>query len=100
MQRSLILLQGNTMTEDDLVIEDTGQDIDPVDGDEGLQSGLREREQRMILDALDASHGNRTATAKALGISPRTLRYKLARMRDAGVAIPGERPTRTETGNE
>ena len=27
-------------------------------------------------------------TAEKLGISERTLRYKLARMRDAGIAVP------------
>ena len=94
VQRSLILLQGNTLTEDDLVIEYTGHETDPAAGEDDLQSGLREREQRMILEAIDANGGNRTASAKALGISPRTLRYKLARMREAGVAIPGEPPAK------
>ncbi|MGB5740026.1 MAG: helix-turn-helix domain-containing protein, partial [Woeseia sp.] len=33
----------------------------------------------------------RGAAAKALGISPRTLRYKLARMREAG--LDGKTPS-------
>ena len=41
-------------------------------------------------DALAANGGKRGAAAESLGISPRTLRYKLARMREAGIAIPGE----------
>ena len=32
--------------------------------------------------------GSRKQTAEELGISPRTLRYKLARMRDAGASLP------------
>ncbi|NOR42918.1 MAG: winged helix-turn-helix transcriptional regulator, partial [Gammaproteobacteria bacterium] len=40
-----------------------------------------------IISALNAQN-NRKEVAEKLGISPRTLRYKLARMRDAGVAIP------------
>ena len=31
---------------------------------------------------------NRNAAAERLGISPRTLRYKLARLREAGVVVP------------
>ncbi|WP_157197933.1 helix-turn-helix domain-containing protein, partial [Methylomonas koyamae] len=32
--------------------------------------------------------GSRKATAERLGISPRTLRYKIARMKEAGVLVP------------
>jgi len=42
----------------------------------------------MILDALSSGHGSRKVAAEILGISPRTLRYKIARLRDSGVAIP------------
>ncbi|MEN8801789.1 MAG: helix-turn-helix domain-containing protein, partial [Thiogranum sp.] len=31
---------------------------------------------------------SRKAAAERLGISPRTLRYKLARMREQGIAVP------------
>lgn len=54
-----------------------------------LVSDLKDREQQLILDALRAGDGSRKFAAEKLGISPRTLRYKLARMRDSGVAIPG-----------
>jgi two-component system response regulator FlrC len=43
----------------------------------------------MILDALEEGNGSRKNAAERLGISQRTLRYKIARLRDAGVAIPG-----------
>jgi two-component system response regulator FlrC len=57
---------------------------------ESLDEDLRSREEETILAMLRAVTGNRAAAAARLGISPRTLRYKLARMRAAGIAIPGE----------
>ena len=58
-----------------------------------LSASLSVTERDLILEALRADQGNRQAVAKRLGISPRTLRYKLARMRDAGVIIGSERRT-------
>ncbi|GAB6259886.1 sigma-54 dependent transcriptional regulator [Photobacterium sp. CCB-ST2H9] len=55
---------------------------------EGLGSELREQEFAIILDAIQACEGKRKEVAERLGISPRTLRYKLAKMRDAGIEIP------------
>jgi two-component system response regulator FlrC len=42
----------------------------------------------LILGAIKSAKGSRKMTAEKLGISERTLRYKLARMRDAGIAVP------------
>lgn len=55
---------------------------------EGLGSELRMQESQIILDALKACQGSRKAVAERLGISPRTLRYKLAKMRESGIEIP------------
>jgi two-component system response regulator FlrC len=49
---------------------------------------IRDQENRIILDALKACHGKRKDVAEKLGISPRTLRYKLAKMRDQGIEVP------------
>jgi len=57
-------------------------------GASSLEEDLRVREQRLILDALCEGHGSRKRAAEKLGISPRTLRYKLARLRESGVEIP------------
>ena len=45
-------------------------------------------ERDLILDALRTGQGNRREVAERLGISPRTLRYKLARLREAGIDVP------------
>ncbi|MEE4152935.1 MAG: sigma 54-interacting transcriptional regulator [Erythrobacter sp.] len=42
-------------------------------------------EARAILTALDANGGHRARTAASLGISERTLRYRLASMRETGL---------------
>ena len=64
----------------------------PVNGssqpDAGLGDDLKTRERHLIIDALREGHGSRKFAAQRLGISPRTLRYKLARMRDAGIEVP------------
>jgi two-component system response regulator FlrC len=52
-----------------------------------LASSLGEAEKDMILDAL-RSGSPRREVAERLGISPRTLRHKLARLREAGVEVP------------
>nr|WP_241148784.1 helix-turn-helix domain-containing protein [Photobacterium sanguinicancri] len=49
---------------------------------------MREQEFAIILDTIHACEGRRKEVAEQLGISPRTLRYKLAKMRDAGIEIP------------
>ncbi|MEH6566109.1 MAG: sigma-54 dependent transcriptional regulator [Halopseudomonas sp.] len=53
----------------------------------GLGAGVRQREYQMIIDVLRSEHGRRKEAADRLGISPRTLRYKLAQMRDAGLDV-------------
>ncbi|MCH8504018.1 MAG: helix-turn-helix domain-containing protein [Ectothiorhodospiraceae bacterium] len=55
---------------------------------ESLDDKLKEREHRLILDTLEQQQGSRKATAEQLGISVRTLRYKLQRMREQGFSVP------------
>jgi two-component system, response regulator FlrC len=51
-----------------------------------LQAAVMHSEQHLIRTALESS-GSRVQAAQKLGISPRTLRYKLARLRDANLAL-------------
>ncbi len=52
-----------------------------------LGNTVRWHEHERIRHALAACAGNRAATARELGISERTLRYKLAAMPDAGAML-------------
>jgi two-component system response regulator FlrC len=53
-----------------------------------LARSLDQTERDLILDALRSGQGSRREVAERLGISQRTLRYKLARLREAGVDVP------------
>ncbi|MFA7603755.1 MAG: sigma 54-interacting transcriptional regulator [Novosphingobium sp.] len=48
-------------------------------------------EARAIMATLEACGGSRVAAARQLGISERTLRYRLASFREAGLAVAGGR---------
>jgi two-component system response regulator FlrC len=87
IQRSLILASGAAIYASDLALEES---VAAVDSDGDLNEGLRNREFQLIIDAMNTHHAKRAQVAAALGISPRSLRYKLARMREEGIAIPGE----------
>ncbi len=59
----------------------------PTEAAGALGEDLRRREFELIIDTLRAERGRRKETADRLGISARTLRYKLAQMRDAGMDL-------------
>ncbi|MGV8843789.1 MAG: sigma-54-dependent transcriptional regulator [Pseudomonas sp.] len=64
-------------------------DAGTVEAVGGLGDDLRRHEFQMIIDTLRTERGRRKESAERLGISPRTLRYKLAQMRDAGMDVEG-----------
>ena len=53
-----------------------------------LPMDLKARETEMILETLRQNSGHRQKTAEALNISPRTLRYKIAKLKEQGVDVP------------
>ena len=55
-----------------------------------LGDEVRQREFRIIIQTLKKERGRRNRAAEQLGISPRTLRYKLAQMSDAGIDLDAE----------
>ncbi|WP_347330258.1 sigma-54-dependent transcriptional regulator [Marinimicrobium locisalis] len=54
-----------------------------------LGNDLKRREFEIIVNTLNSERGSKKRTAERLGISPRTLRYKMARLRDAGFPVDG-----------
>lgn len=99
VQRALILQPGQQIQAEDFGLHwlATGVSLAPraapvpeAHPDEAvrpLDADLRDREFQVILDTLKAERGRRKETAERLGISARTLRYKLAQMRDAGLDV-------------
>lgn len=112
MQRALILCDGETVDPSVLILEDLQFDHICDEQEDALSSlpdngvmvnsddpendpdiailgqGLKDQEQKIIIEALHTCQGKRKEVALLLGISPRTLRYKIARMKEQGVALP------------
>ena len=94
VQRALILCEDGEIDSSDLMIDESvslaaDTAIAPeANEDSYLGSELRYQEHQIILDTLASCNGKRKDVAEKLGISPRTLRYKLARMRDDGIEVP------------
>jgi two-component system response regulator FlrC len=108
IQRALLMCSGKTITADDILIEfdveqipdlnvlpikkNTSKIIDDSGSTNSTSLGndLRNREFDIIIDTLKELKGSRKCTAERLGISQRTLRYKLAKIRENGIRIPGD----------
>jgi len=104
VQRALILCSGDKVGMDDLIFDELNLKIEanealevqcqkPVIADTEsapaiLGDSVRYAEETIILQTLQQAKGSRKTAAEQLGISARTLRYKMARMKDAGVIIP------------
>lgn len=99
IQRALILKTGNCIEVSDICLDEevnlpaaiTRECNGNVDSDMNtgrlLEKDLKQKERELIIAALEAANGSRKDVANRLGISPRTLRYKLARLRDAGMEV-------------
>ena len=108
IQRALIIQSGHSITDSDIVLNlDTQSQSSPVQSSpfqgldmpisaepaavtpavaDGLGDNLKQREYTLILDALKHEK-NKKRAAEKLGISPRTLRYKMAQMREQGIDL-------------
>ena len=107
VQRALVLQQGGVIDVGDLYLDGviSGSGLrspaapapaavesvasEPASASSELGVGVRQREFQLIVEVLRAERGRRKEAAERLGISPRTLRYKLAQMRDAGLDVEG-----------
>ena len=98
MQRALILQHGGVIEAADFCLAGSVPSMVPAScaaapllpdapASAGLEEDVRRHEFQRILDTLKAERGRRKETAERLGISPRTLRHKLAQMRDAGFDV-------------
>lgn len=100
IQRALILQPGTEVGAEDILLEfmATGPSIadlpqvmqpEPVAADvTNFKTEIHEQEHKLILATMQACAFKRKEVAQKLGISDRTLRYKLARMRESGIEVP------------
>ena len=104
LQRALIMQQGSIISAQDLCIQPaamqqsvnlstaasfTSSPESNTETSGQLGGDLKQREYQLIIEALKATSGSRKEASEKLGISPRTLRYKLAQMRDSGMDVDG-----------
>ena len=88
LERATALSDGDLLAPDDLRLarvdttaaEPEDQPAPVVDDKLPLEDKLGEIERHAILKALDATHWNRTAAARRLGMTPRSLRYRLSKL--------------------
>lgn len=95
IQRAMILAHSNIIKAKDLNLEEESSDIqlesiEPsnTSSSASLNENLQHKEFDIILKVLKECYGNRKHAAEQLGISPRTLRYKLAKMKSIGIEVP------------
>ncbi|QSX36078.1 sigma-54-dependent transcriptional regulator [Shewanella sedimentimangrovi] len=93
IQRAIILCHDATVTAQDIILD--AQEVAFTEHTEegrcepdGLGDELKAQEHVIILETLSQCKGSRKLVAERLGISARTLRYKMARMREMGIQLP------------
>ncbi len=90
IQRSVLLATRDYISVEELHLMRANSRTEVAMSDALPQITLRELEQRLILQTLRRMNGNRTHTAKALGISLRALRYKLNELVECGYEVEGK----------
>ncbi|RLA22406.1 MAG: sigma-54-dependent Fis family transcriptional regulator [Gammaproteobacteria bacterium] len=84
LERAVALYEGDVITEQDLNLSTMVAKLpepDTYNPDMGsLEDYLQELEKQAITEALEQNKWNRTATAKQLGMSFRSLRYRLKKL--------------------
>ncbi|MBA3582157.1 MAG: sigma-54-dependent Fis family transcriptional regulator [Gammaproteobacteria bacterium] len=93
VQRALVVCNGDMIEALDFQLDSDVESTDAMvhaqePADASLSLLNKKHESEVILEALQAGSGSRKLAAERLGISPRTLRYKLSRMREMGILIP------------
>ncbi|QBF81748.1 sigma-54-dependent Fis family transcriptional regulator [Shewanella maritima] len=96
VQRALILRVGDEISANDIILDsadvpaavEPAAEVTSAPQVEALGSELKAQEHVIILETLNQCNGSRKQVAEKLGISARTLRYKMAKMRDMGIQIP------------
>lgn len=86
LERALALSDGVSITAEDLQLQPQAFEGEAEGGGAGgpLQDYLDKVERNAILDALEKTNGNRTQAAKLLGVTFRSLRYRMDRLGLAG----------------
>ncbi|MCG7904795.1 MAG: sigma-54 dependent transcriptional regulator, partial [Candidatus Thiodiazotropha weberae] len=80
LERSVTLLDREKLEADDLLLPNHVSDMDSQTPPQGLGEKMEQVERQAIIEALEETRWNRTAAAKKLGMSLRSLRYRLEKL--------------------
>lgn len=80
LERAAVMVDDAVIDADVLAFPDCGHNGRPAGSPVGLDDQLAEQERKALEEALAQSGGNRTAAARALGISFRQIRYRLKKL--------------------
>lgn len=98
IQRALVMMSGDTINEQDLILDvrtatktAVPQNEKPTgsvnEASKSQNLDIKANETELILTALKRNNGHRQKTADDLNLSPRTLRYKIAKLKEQGFEI-------------
>ena len=96
VRRALLLSHGQPMIAPEHIVFDSPArlvsapapaEMPEAEASRRLSSVVQISEARAIMETLEACGGSRVRAARELGISERTLRYRLASLREAGIEI-------------
>lgn len=92
IQRALVMTDANVIEQEDIfIINEVNHEniFEPsVFQDIQFNTTLEANEAKVIIDILKETDGCRNKAANRLNISPRTLRYKLAKLKAIGLEVP------------
>ena len=81
LERATALAAGPQIVAEDLHLDvEATADENSGRGSETLDDYLNRLERQAILEALQSTEGNRTAAARLLGVTFRSMRYRLERL--------------------
>ena len=80
LERAIALCSDQVIRLVDLQITPANDQETTETAEDGLQAMLDRIERQSIVDALAKTHGNRTAAARLLGVTFRSLRYRIDRL--------------------
>ncbi|UQB41689.1 sigma-54-dependent Fis family transcriptional regulator [Thiomicrospira microaerophila] len=106
IQRALVMITGDEISASNIIFDDglasneasvevfNGQikeqrviESGELTSSDDVTLDLKARETELILSVLKRNNGHRQKTAEDLNLSPRTLRYKLAKLKDQGIDV-------------
>lgn len=85
IQRALIMTDGEVISDTDLLLMNQENEVTEQ---AVFTSKLEANEAKIIIEVLTEAAGCRSLAARKLNMSPRTLRYKISKLKSVGLIVP------------